>query len=371
MKLLWPWFLPLLLIIPLLIAVYLWILRRRRRYAVRYSTLSIIREALPKRARWRQHLPFALFLVGLTFLIVATTRPAAQVKVPLNRTTIILAIDVSRSMCAVDVPPNRLTVAQEAASAFIEDQADGTRIGIVAFAGFAEIIVPPTNDKEALLGALDNLTTSLGTAIGSATLKSIDALAAINEAVAPSGLNLRAGEPGAAPAEAPYQPDIIVLLTDGANSQGPLPLDAARQAADRQVRVYTIGFGTTDPRQMACTRAQLGSDAFRDGNFGGGGFRGGGFGGNFGGDPFGGPGGGGFRRFLVIDEPTLRAVADLTGGDYFRAENADQLHEVFLDLPTQIVLQNESLEISVIFTALGAFFALLAVGLSLWWNRFP
>jgi len=367
MKLLWPWFLPLLLIIPLLVAVYLWILRRRRRYAVRYSTLSIIREALPKRARWRQHLPFALFLVGLTFLIVATTRPAAQVKVPLNRTTIILAIDVSRSMCAVDVPPNRLSVAQEAASAFIEEQADGTRIGLVAFAGFAEIIVPPTNDKDALLSALDNLTTSLGTAIGSATLKSIDALAAINAAVAPSGLNLRPVEPGAAPAEELYQPDIIVLLTDGANSQGPRPLDAAQQAADRQVRVYTIGFGTTNPRQMACSRAQLGSDAFR----GGGNFGGGGFGGNFGGDPFGGPGGGGFRRFLVIDEPTLKAVAKLTGGDYFRAESADQLYDVFLDLPAQIVLQNESLEISVLFTALGAIFALLAVGLSLWWNRFP
>lgn len=360
MKLLWPWFLPLLLIIPLLIAAYLWILRRRRRYAVRYSTLSIIREALPKRARWRQHLPFALFLVGLTFLILATTRPVALVKVPLNRTTIILAIDVSRSMCAVDVSPNRLTVAQEAASAFIEDQAEGTRIGIVAFAGFAEIIVPPTNDKEALLAALDNLTTSLGTAIGSATLKSIDALAAINEAVAPSGLNLQPAEPGATPAEELYQPDIIVLLTDGANSQGPRPLDAAQQAADRQIRVYTIGFGTTNPRQMACTRAQLGSDAFRGGGFGGGNF-GGGFGGNF----------GGFRRFLVIDEPTLKAVADLTGGDYFRAESADQLYDVFLDLPAQIVLQNDSLEISVLFTALGAFFALLAVGLSLWWNRFP
>jgi Ca-activated chloride channel family protein len=364
MTLLWPWFLLLLLIIPLLIAVYIWILRRRRRYAVRYSTLALIREALPKRARWRQHLPFALFLIGLTFLIVATTRPAAQVKVPLNRTTIILAIDVSRSMCAVDVSPNRLTVAQEAASAFIEDQADGTQIGIVAFAGFAEIIVPPTNDKDALQEALRNLTTSLGTAIGSATLKSIDALAEINEAVAPSGLNLRTGDPetGQAPAEGLYQPDIIVLLTDGANSRGPRPIDAAQQAADRQVRVYTIGFGTTNPREMSCTRAQLGSDGFgRD--FGGGGF-GSGFGGGFGGR-------GDFRRFLIIDEPTLQAVADLTGGDYFRAESAEQLYDVFVDLPTQIVLQNETLEISVLFTALGAFFALLAVSLSLWWNRFP
>jgi Ca-activated chloride channel family protein len=367
MTFLWPWLLLLLVLIPLLIAAYIWILRRRKRYAVRYSTLTIIREALPKRARWRQHLPFALFLLGLTFLIVAFARPAAQVVVPLNRTTIILAIDVSRSMCAVDVAPNRLTVAQEAASAFIEEQADGTQMGIVAFAGFAEIIVPPTNDKDALQDALKNMTTSLGTAIGSATLKSIDALAEINEAVAPSGLNL-GGEAGATdPVEGLYQPDIIVLLTDGANSQGPRPIDAARQAADRQVRVYTIGFGTEDPRQMSCTRAQLGSDAFGDG-FGRGNFGGGNFGGgNFGGGGF----GGGFRRFLVIDEQTLQAVADVTGGSYFRAESAEQLYEVFLDLPTQIVLQTQDLEISVLFTALGAIFASLAVALSLWWNRFP
>lgn len=359
MSLIWPWFLLLLPTVPLLIAVYAWILRRRRRFAVRYSSLSIIREALPERARWRQHLPFAIFLIGLTCLIVGLARPVAKVRVPLNRTTIILAIDVSRSMCAVDVHPNRLTVAQEAATAFIEEQADGTQIGMVAFAGFAEIIVPPTNDKESLTEAINNLTTSLGTAIGSATLKSIDALAEINEAVAPSGVNLGVEDRGSESQEVLYQPDIIVLLTDGANSQGPHPLDAAKQAADRQVRVFTIGFGTADPREMACTRQQLGSDAFSRG-FGVGGFSGG-FGGGF----------GNFRRFLVIDETTLQTVADMTGGSYFRAQNADQLYDVFLDLPTQITLQEESLEISVVFVALGAILASLAIWLSMRWNRFP
>jgi Ca-activated chloride channel family protein len=164
------------------------------------------------------------------------------------------------------------------------------------------------------------------------------------------------------PPGALYQPDIIVLLTDGANSQGPRPVDAAQQAADRQVRVFTIGFGTADPREMSCTRQQLGSDAF------GRGFAGGGFGGSFGG----GPGGdGNFRRFLVIDEATLQTVAKMTGGSYFRAQNADQLYEIFLDLPTQITLQEESLELSVVFVALGATFALAAFLLSLRWNRFP
>lgn len=363
MRVLWPGLLPLLLLIPILVLVYLWVLRRRRRYAVRFSSLSLIREALPERSRLRRHLPAALFLVGLTSLLAAVTRPVAEVQVPLSRTTIILALDISRSMCATDVPPNRLTVAQDAAARFIEGQADGTLIGIVAFADFAEIVVPPTNDKELLQGAVKTLTTSIGTAIGSATLKGIDAIAEVNEAVAPSALNLHSEGAGDAPEEVDYFPDIIVLLTDGANTRGPLPIDAARQAADRRLRVYTIGFGTTEFSEMVCTQEQLGSDAF-GGGFGGGGFGGGGFGG-------GGFGGGRWRRFLLLDEPTLRSVAEITGGDYFRAENADQLLQVFHDLPKQIDLQTERLEISVAFAALGALFVLLAVALSIRWNRIP
>ncbi|MCA9969699.1 MAG: VWA domain-containing protein [Anaerolineales bacterium] len=358
MTLLWPWLLLLLLLVPLLIAAYVWMLRRRRRYVVHYSSLLLVRQALPRRARWRQHLPFALFTLGLTSLILTTARPAAVVEVPLSRTTIILALDVSRSMCSTDVAPNRLSVAQEAALAFIEAQETGTQIGIVAFAGFAEIIVPPTADKDRLTEAVENLTTSLGTAIGSATLKAIDAVAEINPAVAPSGVNLRGDGAPPPPPEGIYQPEIIVLLTDGANSQGPQPLDAAERAALRGLRVYTIGFGTPEGGAMVCTRRQLGSDAFGDG-FGG-------FGGGFG------PGGGGaFRRLLVIDEPTLQAVADTTGGAYFRAENADQLYEVFRTLPAQIVLQTENLELSVLFALLGAIFAGAGVVLSLLWNRFP
>lgn len=360
MSVLSPWLLLLLLLIPLLIVAYVWILQRRRKHAVRYSSLSLIREALPERWRWRQHLPFALLLLGLTGLLTAVARPVALVEVPLSRTTIILALDVSRSMCANDVAPNRLTVAQEAALAFIEDQADGTQIGIVAFADFAEVVAPPTTDKEALTTAVESLTTALGTAIGSATLKSIDAIAAVNPAVAPSGVNLQgdgADEGTGARSDSGYQPDIIVLLTDGANSRGPLPLDAAGQAAERGVRVFTVGFGTNDPGQMVCTGQQLGSDVF-----------GGRFGRDFGGG-FG--GGGGFRRFLIIDEETLQGVAEMTGGDYFRAESAGQLHEIFLDLPRQIVLQEEQVEISVVFVALGAVLAAAAVGLSLWWRRYP
>ncbi|MDQ4078931.1 MAG: VWA domain-containing protein [Chloroflexota bacterium] len=365
MTVLWPYALLLLLLIPLLIAAYLWLLRRKRKFAVRYASLSLIREALPRRSRWRQHLPFALFLLSIASLVFAMARPQVVVEVPLSRTSIILALDVSRSMCATDVDPNRLTVAQEAARAFIEDQADGTQIGIVAFAGFAELVVPPTTDKTVLTKAIDSFTTSLGTAIGNATLKSIDAIAEVNPDVVPSGVDLsRAVDRETLLDSDEYVPDIIVLLTDGANSRGVNPIQAAEQAVDRRVRVYTIGFGTTDPVAIVCTREQLGGDVF-GGQFGGG--NPGSFGGNFGGGASGGFGG--IRQFLVIDEPMLQAIAEMTGGSYYRAENADQLLDVFLNLPTQIVLQEENLEISVVFTALGALLATLAVGLSLMWNR--
>ena len=358
MTFLWPWFLLGLILIPLMLFIYIWILRRKRKFAVRYSSLSIIREAMPKRSRWRQHLPFVFFLIGAASLITAMARPAISTEIPLSRTTIILALDVSRSMCATDVDPNRLTVAQEAMLKFVEDQVTGTQIGIVAFARLAEIIVPPTQDKEILRMAIANLTTSLGTAIGSATLKSIDAISEINPDVAPSGVNLGIENSDSEVEDPVFQPDIIVLLTDGANTHGPLPLDVAQTAADRQVRVYTIGFGTTEFSEMVCSREQLGSDAFGNG-----------FGRGF----FGGFSGGGrnFQRYLLLDEPTLRGVADITGGTYFRAENADQLYEIFLDLPAKIILQEEKLEISVLFLSLGFVSILLSITLSLLWNRYP
>lgn len=356
MSFLWPWFLLLLVLIPMLVAFYFWILRRKRRYAVHYSSLSLIREALPRHARWRQHLPFVLFLLAVLSLSTAVARPVAVVTVPLNRTTVILAIDVSRSMCATDISPNRLTVAQEAVLAFIEEQADDTRIGIVAFAGFAELVVLPSKDKDALKAAVENFTTSIGTAIGSATLESIDAIAGINEAVAPSGVHLYFGD-DEAPLEAGfYHPDIIVVLTDGANTHGPLPLDAAHKAADRQVRVYTIGFGTAEPGQIVCNPKQLGSDAL--GSRGGSGLD----------DWF---DVNAFRRYLILDEKTLRGMADLTGGAYYRARDIKQLYTVFANLPKEIALQKERIEISVLFTILGAAFTVAATALAVLWHRFP
>jgi Ca-activated chloride channel family protein len=356
MDLLWPAFLLLLGLIPLIVVAYIWVLRRRRRFAVRYSSLALVRQALPQYSRWRRHLPFALFLFALTSLVAALSRPVAIVSVPGGRTTVILAIDVSRSMCLEDVKPNRLEVAKDAALSFVQRQKPTTQIGVVAFAGFAELIQAPTTDQELLQDAIESLITARRTAIGSGILKSLDAIAEIDPNVAPS---LSEFSTGIAPTPVPdgaYAPAIIVVLTDGVSNAGPLPLEAAQQAADRGVRVYTIGFGTVSGGSGPipfCGQQTQGNDPF-------------------GGQPFGGGSGfgfGGFRR--GIDEETLRQVADLTGGEYYAAESAGELHDVFQNLPTSLITRHETTEISFAFAALGALLVALALWLSLRWQPLP
>src|SRR5215207_583336 len=176
MSFLWAGSLLLLGLIPLIVALYIWMLRRRRRFTVRYSSLSLVREAASHQSRWRRHLPFVLFLLALASLVLALSRPVATVNVPSNKATIILAIDVSRSMCSNDIPPNRLEAAKDAAQSFIQNHQAGRQIGLVAFAGFAELIQPPTEDVELLTSAVESLTTARRTAIGSAILRALDAI---------------------------------------------------------------------------------------------------------------------------------------------------------------------------------------------------
>jgi Ca-activated chloride channel family protein len=353
MSLLWPAFLYLLFLIPLIIGVYIWMLRRRRRFAVRYSSLSLMREALAKQSWLRKHLPFILFLLALASLIFALGRPVATVLVPSNKATVILAVDVSLSMCSTDIPPNRLEVAKEAALSFVQHNTSGRQVGIVAFAGFAEMIQPPTTDLGLLSNAIGYLSPARRTAIGSAILRSIDAIAEIDERVAPSELGTSTDSTVPAPPPEEYSPHIIVLLTDGASNAGPLPLTAAEQAVERGVRIYTIGFGTTNNSSpMNC------GDGDPFGGFGFGPQFGGGFG-----------GGGGFRR--EIDEETLTQVAELTGGKYYIATSADELQEVFRNLPTYVIATRETTEISVFFTAFAALTAILAMILALRWHPLP
>jgi len=340
MDLLWPQFLLLLGIVPLLIAIYVIVLRRQR-VGLRYSSLSLVRAALPRFSRWRRHVPFALFLLALTSLILALMRPVQIVTVPTGQATIILALDVSGSMRQRDIAPSRLEAAQAAALSFIQSQKPNTQIGLVAFAGWAELVQPPTTDQEALQISVESLTTARGTAIGSGILKALDAIAEIDPNVAPSVTDPSRGEQPTPVPKGAFAPDIIVLLTDGVATTGPVPVDAAQQAVDRGIRIYTIGFGT-----------EAGSS-----DFGGGGF-------------FGGGGGrGGFRR--GIDDATLKQIASMTDAKYYEASSANELLNVFQNLPTYLIAKHEVMEISVVFAAAGALLVALALAVALRWNPLP
>jgi Ca-activated chloride channel family protein len=373
----WPLALLLLLLVPATFAAYRVALRRRRRQAITYSSVALLRAALPRGARWRRHLPIALLLGSLGVLALASARPQFTSNVPVGQTSIILALDDSGSMCSTDVLPNRLAVAQSAARKFVDSQPSGTRMGLVVFSGFAELTVPPTTNHSALDRAINNLSTGPGTAIGAAILQSLDAISEVDPqvqpvgnalaaaAAAPSGTSGTTGNSGSgttAPPTPPkngYEPDIVVLLTDGANNRGITPLQAAPYAVARRVRIYTIGFGTTHPGPLACTPQQQGGVGYGGGFGAGGGFGGGGF------------GGGGFTSPLVADLPPLQQLSRLTGAMSYTARTASQLTKVFTDLPKHVEVQKERHEITADFAIIGALLALAALAAATRWGAYP
>jgi Ca-activated chloride channel family protein len=357
----WPLLLVGLVAGPMLIAAHVWLARRRRRGAVAVSDAALIRAAAPRSSAIRRHLPAALLATALAATALAAARPTREVTVSMSQSSILLAIDTSSSMCNTDIEPNRLTVAQDAAVAFVERLDQGARVGLVTFNGLAALVVPSTSDTGQVISAIELITVARGTAIGSAILVAIDAIADINSDVAPTNVELsEAGEEDATgttspPTDSDYQADIIVVLTDGSNSRGVDPVVAAAEAAARRLRLYTIGFGSTDPAGSSCTADQLGSALFE----------GGGGGGVGGGPAGGGPG----RNLLSIDENTLAAVSESTGGEYFRAEDADALTDIFAELPNRVVLQTEEREITVWFALAAAVLAIAAMACGLHWNR--
>ncbi len=328
MKFLWPGAFALLGLIPLLLAASWWLQRRRRKYAVRFSSLSLVRAAVPGQSWVRRYLPMVLFFLALAGLTVGMARPQTVTLVPAGRATIILALDVSGSMRQTDIAPSRLGAAKQAALAFIDRQQEHNQIGIVAFAGISQLVQPPSNDPNALKTAIYQLTTGRGTAIGSGILTALDAIDefgqnALSEPVIPR-------TPGQ------LEPDIIVLLTDGVYTTGPDPLDAAQEAVARGIRIYTISFGTPQ------------GSFNQDNNF------------------FGGRG-----RFRGVDEDSLKAIASMTGGEYYTAGSAGELQKVFDSLPTVLVTREETAEISVVFAAAAALLVAGATLLGLLWRPLP
>jgi len=344
MSFLWPNMLWLLLAVPALVALYLLLLRRRKKAVVRFASMALVKEAMGTGQRLRRHLPPLLFLVALVLMIAAVARPAAVITLPSQHETVVLAMDVSRSMLAEDVQPNRITAAQAAARAFIAEQPTRTRIAIVAFAGTASVVQAPTNSHEDLLAAIDRFQLQRATAIGNAIIVSLATIfpearidiAAVNNTRRGGGIPLEQNPAPNAPAFKPVPPGsyasaVIILLTDGQATTGVDPIEAARMAADRGVRVFTVGIGTKEGEILRTE---------------------------------------GWSMRVRLDEESLKTIADLTRGEYFYAGTAVDLKKVYENLHAKLVLETRQTEISALFAALAAVFAVLAGGLSvLWFNR--
>src|ERR1700744_2661652 len=338
----WPWALLALVVIPLVVAIW-WLTRRRRRGSVvRVTSIALVAAAVPGRSRWRRRIPAALLVLGFAVLAGGAAPPQATVPAASSSETIMLTLDVSGSMCSTDVKPNRITAAERATTAFIKSESGGPRIGLTAFAGTAAVLSPPGADQQQLLSALDGLTTSFGTAIGEGILTSLDAIAQVDPSVPPTGANVTR-KPGS------YSNDVIVVLTDGSNNRGVDPQTAAKEAAARGVRVYTIGYGTDNPSVVACDPSQFG------GYGGGGGFSGGGGGGE--GNPF------------DADFTALMQISKTTGGTFFRAQDASQLSAALGKLSGAFTIVHKRIDLAAWFALGGGLLIAAAVALSLWWNR--
>ena len=339
----------LLLALPLLAGLYVLLQRRRARSAVRYASLALIRTAMGPRSRIRRHIPPLVFLLALGALIVAVARPSAVVTLPSEQRNIILAIDVSLSMRATDVEPSRIAAAREAAKAFVQEQPSDVRVGIVAFAGSASIVQKPTADRKELIDAIDRLQLQLHTATGSGIIVSLAALfpedAAELEAAntstrgwrdVPRSASIDKPKAEAKPQRKPVpagsnRSGAIILLTDGRRTTGPDPLDAARLAADRGIKVYTVGFGSA---QGATHSAD------------------------------------GMSIYMRFDEEALKAIAQATSAEYFHAGSGADLKKVYETLNARYVLEKKETEISSLLCALAALLILIAMGLSvLWFGR--
>ena len=344
MTFLWPNMLWAMLVVPALIALYVFLVTRRKKTTLRYANLGLVREALGRGGAWRRHVPPLLMLLAISALLFAASRPAALITLPSAQETIVLAMDVSGSMRAADVKPNRLAAAQAAAKEFIADQPRSVRIGVVSFAATASIVQYPTQNREDLLNAIDRFQVQRGTAVGSAIIVSLvalfpDAGIDVSEMInGPGGSRRFFGGRNSPKKEeskpvppGSYNGGAIILLSDGERTAGPEVLEAAKKAAERGVRVYTVGIGTTKGETI--------------------GFE-------------------GWSMRVKLDEESLKQIANITHGQYFQAASAADLKKVYAALTSRLTMEKKETEIGALFALAAAFFAMLAAGLSLWWfNR--
>lgn len=335
----------LLLLVPAVAAAYFVLLRRKKKSALRYASLTVVKDALHAGARVRRHVPPLLFLAAFTLMILAIARPAAVVTLPSQHETVILSMDVSGSMRATDVKPSRIAAAQEAARAFVAEQPKTTRIGVVSFAATASVVQSPTHSREDILAAIDRFQLQRGTAVGSGILVALKMIFPDAE------FDLRTSNPRReAPRASPLDPAkttdkstdktvppgsytaaAIILLTDGQTTTGPDPIESARMAADRGIRVYTVGIGTQNGETIGAE---------------------------------------GWSMRVRLDEQSLKTIANITQGEYFYAGTAADLQKIYKNLNTKLFFEQKETEISALFAAVAAGLALVSGLLSLlWFNR--
>jgi Ca-activated chloride channel family protein len=337
---LWPTFLWLLAAVPLVAALHAGLVARRRRVGLRYANLETVGAA--RSTGKLAQAPALLMLLGLTALIVAIARPQALIALPARLETVILALDISGSMKATDIAPNRIMAAQAAAKTFVAEQPSHVRIGVVGIAASAAVVQSPTNNREEIVQAIDRLETQRGTALGSGLVIALDAALPsaridVEEFMNPRPSASTEAKENRSEEESPQQRGIdataaIVLLSDGQSNVGPGPLKAAEIAAKHGVRIYTVGIGTPEGTTVTAD---------------------------------------GWSMRTRLDEESLKKVASMTQAEYFRAGNAADLKKIYSTLGTRLVLQKpQPTEVTAIVAALGAVLALAGGVLSmLWFNR--
>lgn len=339
---LWPEYLWSMLALPLLPALYVWLLRRRRQQAVRYSSLGVVRAASAGR-QWRRHVPPALLLLACAVLLLAAARPVGRIPLPWARSVIMLSMDVSLSMRVTDVKPNRLVAAQEAAKLFLRDLPRDIEVGLVTFAGSTHVAQRATLDRASLIAAIDGFQMQMGTAVGNSIVMCLAELfpehhidvgdmtfgrqvrgRSLDDRDKPPPVQVTPVAPGSYPSAA------IILLSDGRRTTGVDTLEAAKMAADRGVRIYVVGLGTVDGEAASAE---------------------------------------GMPIYLRLDEPTLREVARMTGGEYHYAGTAEKLRSVYENLGARLQVQTRETELTGVAALVSALLLLAAGVLSVVWFR--
>ena len=333
MSFIWPWVLLSLLALPLCLFVYVRLQRRRGRDAASLGTLGAVREGATKRLGTRKHIPPALILLGVALLALASARPQLTVPLPRMEGTVVLTFDVSASMAADDAEPTRMEAAKAVGKALVERRPSSAAIGVVAFGEGGLVVQPPSDDMQAMAATIDRLAPQSGTSLGRGILTALHLVSSVTGASEDPGMSPGLQNAGATEPRGAFAPAIIVLLTDGENTEPPDPLEVAQMAIDRGVRVYTVGVGTVEGATVEID---------------------------------------GFNVFTQLNEVILQEIAFLTEGVYFGVDDFEDIRSIYEELETQFVVEPREIEVTSLVGGVSALLLLTGGLLSLFWfGRMP